>query len=307
MSGIDERIRQELKGLARPVGVEGVADEVSRRKSRRRVVRRAQVAVLAAVVVLGSLAGVYGLLRVFGPQEETPGDDGETFRPAVEECDASTLEADVNRDAVADAVIVYWPSETMCEPVPEGVPYQARVVLSAGTPNAVSLDPQDLPECETPSAACKAFGAPDVDGDGRAEVAIAIAPGGPSTFYALHFFDESRRPGAGELVRYTVESPGDPWHAEYGFAPGPAVFTAYGSVTHQHWVSCFEEEGVHYVVAFTALRSERDPHLYRVHSTMLLVAGGSLEVAMIEDEPRVPEDRLEPLDHLCGSPLFVRD
>jgi hypothetical protein len=306
MSGIDERIRQELKGLARPVGVEGVAEEVSRRKARRRVVRRAQVAALAAVVLMGSLAGVYGLLRVFGPRGETPGGNGETSTPGVTPCDASSLEAEVNGDAMLDAVIVYWPTETMCDPVPEGVPYQAQVVLSVGSDEEIGLQPQALPECETPFTACKLFGAPDVDGDGRAEVAVAIAPGGPATFYSLYFFDADRRSEDSVLVRYSVDPPGDPWHEEYGFPPGPALLMAYGSVTHQHWVSCLEEEGVHYLVASTALRSKEDPTLYDVHSTVLGVGGASLEVFGTEQQ-RVTQDRLEPLDHLCGSPLFVRD
>jgi hypothetical protein len=188
----------------------------------------------------------------------------------------------------------------------DGVRYEARIVTSAGTPEETALSPQVLPECETPFTGCKAFGAPDVGGDGRAEVAIAIAPGGPATFYSLYFAGEAHRPGAWGLTRYTVDPPGDPWHGEYGFPPGPAVLIAYGSVTHQHWVSCREEEGLHYLVASTALRSAEDPAVYDVHSTVFGVAGASLEVVGSEQQ-RVPEDRLEPLDHLCGSPLFVRD
>jgi hypothetical protein len=306
MSGIDERIRRELKGLARPVGLEGVAEEVSRRKARRRVVRRAQVGALAAFVVIGSLAGVYGLLRVFGPRGKTPIGDGETFTPTFTECDASTLEADVTGDGVLDAVIVYWPSQTTCEPVPEGVPYEARVVLSVGTEAETALQPQGLSECETPFTGCKAFGAPDVDGDGRAEVAIAIAPGGPAAFYGVYRFDPERASGDPALVRLTVVPPGDPWHDEYGFPPGPAVFAVYGAVTHIHWVACSQEEGEHFLVAVTALRTEEDPDLYDVHSTVFRVTEASLEVVR-QEQGSSPTEGLEPLDHLCGAPLFVRD
>lgn len=76
MSRIDERIRREVKGLARPVNLDGVAEYVARRKARRRLVRRVHVATLALSVLAGSLAGVYGLLRVFGPREATPLGDG---------------------------------------------------------------------------------------------------------------------------------------------------------------------------------------------------------------------------------------
>jgi hypothetical protein len=306
MSGIDERIRQELKGLARPVGLEGVAEEVSRRKARRRVVRRAQMVVLAVSVVIGSLAGGYGLLRVFGPRGQTPAGNGETFSPTFTECDASSLEADVTGDGLLDEVIVYWASETTCEPVPEGVPYQARVVTSVGTEDETPLEPQGLPECETPFAACKALGAPDVDGDGRAEVAVAIAPGGPATFYGIYRFDPDRSSGDPSLVRLAVVPPGDPWHDEYGFPPGPAVFAVFGSVTHIHWVACFQEEGEHFLAAATALRTEENPDLYDVFTTVFRVEGASLEVVMSEHGTS-PTEGLESLDHLCGAPLFVRD
>jgi hypothetical protein len=303
MSRIDDRIRRELKGLARPVDLEGVGEEVSRRKARRRAFRRLQVGVLASSVVIGTIAGTYGLLRVFG---ETPPGDVMSPRPPVMECDVSTVEADVNGDGAMDAVRVYWPSLTACEPVPERVRYRARVVISAGTPAALALRSTELPECETPATACRAFGAPDVDGDGRAEVAIAIAPGGPAAFFGIYRSDPAAASDDRALVRLTVEPPGDPWNDEYGFPPGPAVFTAYGSVTHLHWATCFVEEGERFLAASTALRTEVDPDLYDVHTTVFRVAGASLEVVMSEDG-RVPTNRLETSGELCGSNLFVRD
>jgi hypothetical protein len=274
--------------------------------TRRRLVRRAKIGTLALSVVIGTIAGVYGLLGVFGTPAEAPARNGRTSSPSFTECDASTVEADVNGDGEMDAVSVYWPSYTGCEPVPEGLRYQTRVVISAGTPAAVVLESQELPECETPVTGCRAFGAPDIDGDGHAEVAIAIAPGGPTAFFGIYRFDPGAVSGGHALVRLTVEPPGDPWNEEYGFSPGPAVFTAYGSVTHIHWAACFKEEGEHFLVVATALRTEEDPDLYDVHTTVARVDEASLEVVK-SDHARVPTDRLEATDELCGSTLFARD
>ncbi|MGH2659123.1 MAG: hypothetical protein ACRDHS_05490 [Actinomycetota bacterium] len=317
MSRIDERIRREVKDLARPVDVDGVAEHVMRRKARCRLVHRIHVATLALSVVAGSLAGVYGLLRVFGPREATPLGDGsptlsgltppEMFTPTLTECHPTSVEGDMTGDGVLDLLIVYWPSETTCEPVPEGVRYQARVVTSAGTPDAVALLPQELPECETVFTGCKAFGAPDIDADGRAEMAIAIAPGGPATFFALYRFDPDRPSGQPALIPFTIAPPGDPWREEYGwgFPPGPAVFASYGSSAHLHWGTCWEEDGEHHLVTSTALRTEHDPDVYDVHSTVFRVDGVSLEVVGTQDQ-RVNGKRFEGFGELCGSRLFVR-
>src|SRR6266508_26956 len=275
-------------------------------RARRQVVRRAQIGTLSLSVVIGTIAGVYGLLRVFGTLGETPARNDKGSSTSFTECDASTVEADVNGDGEMDAVRVYWPSDTACEPVPEGVRYQTRIVISAGTPAAVVLESHELPECETPLMACRSFGAPDVDGYGRANVAIAITPGGPAAFFGIYRFDPGAASGGQALVRLTVEPPGDPWNEEYGFPPGPAVFTAYGSVTHIHWAACFAEEGEHFLVVATALLTEEDPHLYDVHTTVSRVDEASLEVVM-SDDARVPTDRPDATDELCGSTLFVRD
>ncbi len=83
------------------------------------------------------------------------------------------------------------------------------------------------------------------------------------------------------------------------------MFASYGSPTHIHWGTCREEEGEHYLVASTALRTEHDPDVYDVHSTVFRVAGVSLEVVGTEDQ-RVNGNRLEGSGGLCGSRLFVR-
>jgi hypothetical protein len=73
--GIDDNIRSELERLGRPADQEGALEEIARRRSRRRVVRRVQIAALAVAVVAGSVGGTFGLVALFradrGPR---PGD-----------------------------------------------------------------------------------------------------------------------------------------------------------------------------------------------------------------------------------------
>lgn len=76
MPGIDERLTRELRRLEPPADPTGAYERVVAKRERRRIIRRAQHGVLAVVVVLGTVAGVYGLSRVFLGGSETPGDAG---------------------------------------------------------------------------------------------------------------------------------------------------------------------------------------------------------------------------------------
>lgn len=76
---LEERLRTELERAARPTAdVSGVYEELIRRRERRRLRRKLEVAALAVVVVAGSLAGVIALSRVFGS-----GDGHHTIGPLV--------------------------------------------------------------------------------------------------------------------------------------------------------------------------------------------------------------------------------
>jgi Tol biopolymer transport system component len=66
LSRTDERIREEIRRLADPPDPAGALDRVERLLARRAIVRRAQTAGLAVLVVAGSILGVLGLVRLFG-------------------------------------------------------------------------------------------------------------------------------------------------------------------------------------------------------------------------------------------------
>jgi dipeptidyl aminopeptidase/acylaminoacyl peptidase len=74
--GIDERMTQELRRLEPPADPSGAYERVVAKRERRRIIRRAQHGVLAFVVVMGTVAGVFGLNRVFraGTDAIVPGE-----------------------------------------------------------------------------------------------------------------------------------------------------------------------------------------------------------------------------------------
>jgi Tol biopolymer transport system component len=71
MSRFDDRLTRELERAARPAEPAGVFDEIDRRRRRRAVVRRVLTAVLAMVVLAGSVGGVLVLNRAFRGERGT--------------------------------------------------------------------------------------------------------------------------------------------------------------------------------------------------------------------------------------------
>ena len=76
MPGIDERMTRELRRLEPPADPAGAYERIVAKRERRRIIRRAQHGVLAFVVVMGTVAGVFGLNRVFraGTDAIVPGE-----------------------------------------------------------------------------------------------------------------------------------------------------------------------------------------------------------------------------------------
>jgi hypothetical protein len=72
---LDERLRRELDRAAEPADPSGIYEQLIRRRERRQIGRKVQKGVLAVAVVVGSVAGVYGLSQIFEPGEGTLGID----------------------------------------------------------------------------------------------------------------------------------------------------------------------------------------------------------------------------------------
>src|SRR5436190_15606613 len=117
MSRTEERIREDLHTLGRPVGIDGVLEGVRRRRSRRRWRRRVGHALLAVAVVGGSVTATVELTRAFGNRGVAiPGGGPQGSGEARElVCDDSQMWIDVDGDGQPDQVDVFSPSSgTSC-------------------------------------------------------------------------------------------------------------------------------------------------------------------------------------------------
>jgi hypothetical protein len=210
----------------------------------------------------------------------------------------SELTADLNGDGTTDFAEISAPASEpgiTCDQASSLGPYAAYVETDVGLDTARSFT-QELPECEQ-AYACGVFAAPDLDGDGAAEMAIRIAEGATTVTFALYRFEED---GSGEpgLVRFEVTQPGDRWNQEYALRPGPATFLWYGSTGHMHWLSC-NEDPEHRPTVVTAIWAEDG---YHVHGARLGVEGTTLTVRSTWDEV-VPDDRLDVPTDVCGAAI----
>jgi hypothetical protein len=319
MSGVDQRIRRELQRLTRPVDAAPVMDRIADRKHRRRVVRRVQVAALALFVVTGTVAGGYGLIRLFGtgPSGDVPIDEpsesgsasvpppSDTPSPTGVLCDVSSLVADVDGDGVPDEVTVFRPvSDTTCDPSAIGAQdtglHQARIAF--GGEGRVETEPQVLSECY--AFACRVFAAPDIDGDGAAEVAIRHLFGASTEFFGLYRLDPDWNLGDPALELLEIAPPGDPWHEEFGSPPGPGLFAWGGSVTHLHSARCATESGISWIVV-TALRPGTQEDVYDIHESQFLLEGNQLVLTASSDYPDTPFDEIDLVlgsgEEMCGA------
>jgi hypothetical protein len=323
MSRVDERIRDEVRRLDRPVDVSGVVDRVAARKDRRGTVVRAQRVALALAVLAGTVAGGFGLTRLMGLGEPSPAETPDASVPPPVEtadptagltCDHSAIGADLNGDGLADIVEVYTPMDPPdpdCSSNRVGRRYEARVRFAGTDTQWGFLDPQPLPECETPRG-CSVLATPDLNDDGDAEVAIQTVFGASTQWVSLYDVNPFAPEGGPALIRLEVAAPGDPWHKEYGFPPGSALFPRYGSVTHIHSLDCeTDAEGNAVIVATTALyrSGQGDGTLHDVHVTRFDANPWPL-ITVVSSEDLGPVGleelrRFESGDEICGAPTGV--
>jgi hypothetical protein len=326
MSRVDDRIRDEMDRLTRPVPLNGVFEAVSGKKTRHRVARRVQGAALAVAVVAGSVAGGVGLVRLFdregapsqgptspSPVQSSPGGAGVEQFPVI--CDESFLRADTDGDGNLDEVAVFSPGKTeACDSPEVGQHYVIHVSGNKDTvpgvpePEVLYGIDQDLPACTQPFA-CRLYAAPDLDGDGADELAVQVAKVGSTRsilFYRLGVERSSDPAGADRysLRLMVVAAPGDP---EHGFLVTQATFPLNSAESPFKAVACLGDQHNPRVVASTAVLTDPAKELYDVHYTIFRPAGNALEVLRTEDHHDVGWGELLPLQepNLCGAPLVA--
>lgn len=214
-------------------------------------------------------------------------------------CAPRELSVDLDGDGAADDLIETWGQtsdlDAACEESPPLERFVVSLVIDADANAGPSYYTQELKECSDPYA-CRVVAMPDLDGDGRPEIAIQLGTGASTVYFALYRFEPAAPNGP--LVRLEVAEPGDPFDEIFGIPPGPGTFSWYGSVTHQHWVSCDEAFEV-----VTALRDEEDPSVQHVHVSLFRLEENLLVLRDTEDE-EVPDGSLEYPDGICGSPMI---
>ena len=68
--GLDERLREEFERAARPADPSGVYEDLIRRRERQRISQRLRTGALALVVIVGTVAAILALSRLFHPVDE---------------------------------------------------------------------------------------------------------------------------------------------------------------------------------------------------------------------------------------------
>jgi hypothetical protein len=305
---LEERLRKELERLATPADASpGALERIASRRERRRVVRRLETSLLIAVVLTGTIAGTYGLMRVFGVGSRVvPGDGGSpTSLPTPVDpraaigpaCGIYELEVDLDGDGSTDTLLTYAPNNpgVSCEDPSLALPYQMSVFLASGE----RFD-QPLPDCRWPYA-CRPLATPDLDRNGRPDIAVQIMAGASTV--QVELFATVGNPWSGTIAPLTVSPPGDPGG---GFPPGTARFELYGSVTHQGALTCRGGgDGLPELVYTNA--TMEGPGTFLVHETSFVIDGSALSVTGTRDSRVSDTDRrfrrLEQGPDLCGAPV----
>jgi Tol biopolymer transport system component len=231
------------------------------------------------------------------PDETTPPDE----TPA-EACDESTVRGDFDGDGRADTATVL---RAQCSLLTE--PSEWAIELDWNGPTGA----WPVRECVE---WCQALAAPDLDGDGRDELAIQVEA------FSIHIFHVyaalPREPGP---VALQVAPPGDP---EGGFEPGASpMFSAGGDAFWTYNVRCDQraEGQVIVVTAAESLPHDSPDAVWHVRETVLRLAGATPPDSPESSNPEfevvsvrtytVPTDDPEqaPLffdyTDLCGAPI----
>ena len=220
---LDERLQRELDRAGRPADPSGVYEELIRWRERRRIVRKVESGVLAIAVVAVSVAGVYGLSRVFSQDAEpgaatpstptptptpSPSPTGKDIGLGFPVCDVTSVRGQFAPGVDGKGFVATRRGDTgRCPSTDGGMQVLAVDVDGDGVADA-SYGPLD---CDL---RCSAFSAPDVDGDGTDELLVQNVE---FSIVGLKLFEIQLGDGGAALGPVTVAPPGYP---RGGLEPG---------------------------------------------------------------------------------------
>jgi hypothetical protein len=190
---LDERLRRELERAGRPADPSGIYEDLIRRRERRRIVRKVEVSALAVAVTLGSIGAFAALTRIFGGSEPPAISDGGLGFAA---CDVTSVDGAFFPTGEIGTAYVFEPEpEGGCDGPNENFQHIA-VVDRGGRLVAMS----DELTAGTDAFGFRLVAAPDIDGDGIAELAIDVSDPQTSAmgidFYRVQIDQETQQPSS---------------------------------------------------------------------------------------------------------------
>jgi hypothetical protein len=247
---LDERINRAFEGAGEPGDPSGVYEYLIRRRERRRMARRAKVGLLSIVVLVGAVAGVVLLSRVFATTEPRSGGGG-GVAPSVQPdptpvdvpptgediglgfpvCNVTNVAGVFTTGVNGTAWVGTKAGDVGCPALGDGMQVVAVDVTGDGVADtsfgSLQCDPW-----------CSAFAAPDVDGDGTDELLIQNIQ---FTIAGLRLYDVRSDPDP-TVMPVTVSSRGYPGE---GLAPGaePQLWIG-GDAFDSDTLRCFEDESL---------------------------------------------------------------
>ncbi len=313
MPGFDDRLVQELDRAARPApATPEIFHEIDRRRARRHLLRKVQSAVLAAVVLAGTGAGVLALNHAFRPNGARVGHSGPSptasgvvaAAPRALDvkhlagvtfpvCNVTAVTADFLGDGTPDTVYVFTEKRNDVGPCPSLADGQTVIgFASNGTTVTNDFGPYVCP------GVCSVFAAPDIEHDRHAELAIATTEEASTELFRLYRLtvDPSLA-----LQPFRINKPGDPAD---GFNPGPATFAWGGSVQHLAGVDCDAAEGLFDLTPWMATRIA-DGSRYHVRFVALEIHGTRLVFRNAFDSTVLANDLMFSRRDLCHSPVIA--
>jgi len=266
MTRIDDRLEQDLERAARPAAPDPGATlgEVTRRRARRQVMRKAQTVALVAVVLVGTVAGFAVLQRNFTGAHQSEGTgNASTPSPSMAApafapiaipsdptkvfsvdglsfpvCRGSTIEGNFLGSGPTYAYVFTKASDAGCDTDTTVVAVQVPSD-AAGTKTTLAVGgPLD---CQDPQT-CFVSANPDIDGDGQDEIAIVTAQGASTTSFELY---EAQHGSQGWALVPFIDDQGM-----------PKAFVEGATATEAHGAYCDEATGSRRLVRWDATSTD---------------------------------------------------